>query len=420
MIVSVTDTTQFRRTALAAAVVLLIGLMALTVVRVTRLVGAGEPQQVYDLTDLDAADLEKAPLPDEENAAAWLRAGAAAIVWTETEKGTIGEATLAAYDRWPTGLSSQARATLQRHSGALETLHRAAPIERSNYGIHYSQGIEAEMPADLLGLLDASRLLMVEARIALADGDQRRTLTALETMARLGTSLQDEPTTITTLVGIACERMMLTVAAEVTESAHPRVASRDVLDELEGTLAATEGHEIVSRLFDGWTAVLEVELNRRAAASEVENLPDIDRDRLRRLRAQLLELLEVPYGTDPARFDRPLEGVVVESYPQAVLEDVQGFAKVIERLQVLQAQRRLVRAGISMRRIGLSKGAYPVERPSVAELAGPDPFTGRLLGYRPRIDGSLELALDGAVALLEQIIPKQSAQTLAPIVLPRP
>ena len=420
MIMTVTDVKQFRKTVLAAAVVLLIGLLVLTVVRVTRLVGAGEPRQVYDLTDLDAADLEKTPLPDAENAAAWLRAGAAAIIWTEAEKATIGEATLAPYARWPKGLWSQARATLHRHSGALETLHRAAPLERSSYGIRYGQGIAAEMPADLLGLLDASRLLMVEARIALADGDERRVLTALETMARLGTSLQDEPTTITTLVGIACERMMLTVAGEVIGSEHPRAASRGVLDELDRALPAAGAHEIVARLFDGWTAVLEVELNRRAADPGNESLPDIDRARLHQLRTAVLELIDVPYGTDPTRFDSPIAGVVVESDPPAVLEDVQGFVKVIERLQVLQAQRQLVRAAIAMRRIGLEDRTYPVERPAVAELGDPDPFTGRLLVYGPRVDGSVELALDGAVALLEQIIPKQSAQALAPIVLPGP
>ncbi len=420
MIMIVTDNPQFRKTAIAAAVVLLIGLMAVTGVRVARVVGAGEPQQVYDLTDLDALDLEKPPLADEENAAAWLQAGAAAIIWTEAEKATIGEATLAPYDRWPTGLWTQVRAVLHRHRGALETLHRAAPIERSNYGIRYSEGVAAEMPADLLGLLDASRLLMVEARIAIVDGDERVTLTALETMARLATSLQDEPTTITTLVGIACERMMLTVAAELAESEQPRLASDDVLNELEQTLPTTEAREIVARLFDAWTAVLEVELNRRATAAEVESTPAIDRARLHQLQSELIELVGVPYGTDPARFGNPIEGVVLESDPQVVLEDVQGFVKVIERLQALQAQRQLVHAGIAVRRVAFDDGVYPVERPAIAELIHHDPFTGRRLVYEPRVDGSVEIALDGAVALLEQIIPQQSAQTLVPIVLPRP
>ena len=125
---TIIDTPQFRFTSLAAAAVLLIGLMAVTVVRVAGFVSAGEPQQRYDFADSSAADFEKPPLPDEENAAAWLQAGAAAIVWTEREKGVIGEATLAPYDGWPEGHWSQVRATLNRHRGALETLHRAAPI----------------------------------------------------------------------------------------------------------------------------------------------------------------------------------------------------------------------------------------------------------------------------------------------------
>ena len=98
---TLTDKPQFRHTTLAAAAVLLIALMAVTAVRVARVVGAGELQQPYDLTEIAAADFEKPPLPDEENSAAWLQAGAAAIVWTEREKGGVGEATLAPYDGWP-------------------------------------------------------------------------------------------------------------------------------------------------------------------------------------------------------------------------------------------------------------------------------------------------------------------------------
>jgi hypothetical protein len=254
----------------------------------------------------------------------------------------------------------------------------------------------------------------------LADGDDARTLAALETMARLATSLQDEPTTITTLVGIACERMMLTVAAETTESVQPRIGSQEFLDELEQSVSTTDGLGIVARLFDAWSAVLEVELNRQAAEADSVPVNDIDRSLLLEVRSELLELLDVPYGTDPERFGDQATQVVLESEPQVVLEDVQGFVKVIQRLQPLEAQRQLVHAGIAVRRIGLGDGAYPAARPALAELTDPDPFTGRPLVYESRVDGSLELALDDAVALLEQIIPQRSAQTLVPIILPQP
>jgi hypothetical protein len=416
-----TDSVQFRYTTLAAAAVLLFGLMAVTIVRVARVVGAVEAQQLHDLTDVSAKELEKPPLSDEDNAAAWLQAGAAAIVWVEAEKNAVGEATLKPHDAWPTGLSSQVRATLDRHRGALETLHRAAAIERSNYGIAYGQGLAAEIP-DLLALLDASRLLMVEARIALADGDAPRALAAIETLARLATSLQDEPTTITTLVGVACERMMLTVAAEATESEHPDIGSPQFLEELEQRLPTTGGEETVVRLFDAWTAVLEVELNRTPADSETDPATghNIDRALLFEVRSALIELMDIPYGAAPDRFGNQATEIVLESDPHVVVEDVQGFLKVIQRLQVVEAQRQLVLSGIAMRRIGFEDGMYPVERPDVAELTASDPFTGRQLVYESRGDGTLELGLDGAVALLEQIIPKQSARALVPIILPRP
>ena len=46
-------------------------------------------------------------------------------------------------------------------------------MERSNYGVRYSDGLDAEIP-DVLSLIKACRLLLAEVRVATADGDEER------------------------------------------------------------------------------------------------------------------------------------------------------------------------------------------------------------------------------------------------------
>jgi hypothetical protein len=412
---------------MSAAAVLLIGL---TTVTVLRLAGATTQSRDrtrggdFDLTVHTASDFEKPQIPDDQNAATWLQAGAGAISRTSEEKDAVAEATLLPYDEWPDELRKEVRNALDDHRGGLETMHTAAGLEESSYGIRYSDGFEAEIP-ELLLLIDANRLLMLEARVALADGEEQRTLTALATMSRLAESLQAEPTTITALVGIACERMMLQVAGEAVASAQPWITSPGFLDELESVIPSTSGGLFIGHLFDGWTAVMELELHRWADGTSIidpaglEQLAELGVEEIAYNRAQLLALLNMPYGDEPSRFDEPrqLSLFVMGGSPAS---DIEGFLKAITRFQAAEAQRQLVRAGISLRRIAIAEGAYPTTPPDIPELTEPDPFTGRRLIYMPGPDGSLALALDDAIGLLERIVMPSSARSLAPITLPAP
>lgn len=417
-----TDELWFRRAVISAAAVLLVGLGGISALRLANAVAApGAPG--YDLTDLVPADFEKPAIPDADNAAAWLQAGSGAVKRSDEERQAVAEANLVPYEMWSPKLRAAVRESLDRHRGGLETLHMAAGLERSSYGIDYSKGVQARLP-DLLDLLDAARLLELEARVALADGREQQTLTALATMTSLSRSLGEESTLITALVSIACERMQLTAAAEVAASGQPWVAGD--LDQLEHTVSDADGATMIGRVFDAWAAVMEQHLNglpldATSDRGQLEaSLGGVTRAVVADTRAELLRRLATPYGRDPAGLTASAPGTLLGTHQDDVGADMDGFTKAIGRLQSIQAQRQLVRAAIAMRREALEHGAYPAQRPAIGDLTGPDPFTGRRLLFQPQPDGSLVLALDGGVELLEQVIVKPAARTVLPIRLPAP
>jgi hypothetical protein len=421
---TMTNTLWFRRAVISGAAVILIGLAAVTALRMA---GAVAPQEqlAYDFSDFDAADFEKPEIPNDENAASWLQAGAGSIERSVEEKGAVAPATFLPYAEWSPTLERTVREALERHRGGLETMHMGVGLERSSYGIRYSEGIRAKIP-DLLVLLDANRLLMLDAQVALADDEEQRTLNALATMSRLASSLAEESTLITTLVAIACERMQLTVAAEILGSDTPWVADARFLDELEATISDADGAELIGRDFDAWSAVMELHLNGLAPGDDevygdIEvTLADADKDLFADTRADLLARLAVPFGRNPNALTRTNSDTLYDSERGDVFADMEGFSKAIGRLQSVHSQRQLVRAAVAMRRHVHSHGAYPAERPAVPELTEPDPFTGRPLIYEPQPDGSLKLEIDGVVELLERIILASAAQTVVPIHLPAP
>lgn len=396
-----TDSLWFRRVMIFAAASAILALAATLAVR---FVGAS------DQITAKLAELETAPIPPEQNAAEWLMAGAAAVVWSDADTKAIGEASYGPASEWSPELQASVREALDRQLGALETLHRAASLERSSYGIDYSHGIRAEMP-NLLSLIRACRLLLAEARVAAADGDEDRAITALTTMGSMVSSLERESTILTALIGIACERMMLRATAETLISGHPWADQPAFLDALERTLPTEDLTDTLHRGFDTFALVNIKALGERPERAEgwVEGITAADYDHAA---ASLNRLVDIPYGSAPERFK--------ESDPDAPLTELIANTRLaIPRAQAALAQRQLVRAAIALRRIGLADGAYPADRSIVAELSTPDPFTGRPLAYEVREDGSAEVGLAGADELLQQVVLKSAAH-VPPIELSAP
>lgn len=399
-----TDSLWLRRFTILTAFGVVLVLAATLTVRLVR---------ATDEVDSKLAELERVTVPAEENAADWLAAGAAAVVWSEGDLAAIGEASNSPAADWSKELEHSVRQALDRQRGALETLHRAGSMEASSYGIDYTEGLRAEMP-DLLSLLKACRLLLAEARVAAADGDELRTITALATMGAMASSLERESAILTALVGIACERMMLRAAAEALTCHQPWSADTRFLDGLEGTLSTEDLAAMMHRVFDAWALVETKALGDGTGESKAWTEAGVTVAEINEVAGILHELVAVPYGSASDRFIEPPPGA--SSGANLVLVNLRD---AIAREQAALAQRQLVRSAIELRRIGLADGSYPVDRSVVAELTGPDPFTGRRLLYEVREDGSAEVALDGADELLAQVVVKSGAH-IPPIALPPP
>lgn len=397
-----TDALWFRRLVLAAAAIFILGLGWSLAVRMS---------PAEETVEDRLASFDRTVVPPEENAAQWLLAGAAAVVWSEDDLKTIGEASNAPYEDWDPTLQEAVRDALYRQRGALETLHNAAVLELSSYGVRYRDGADTELP-DLLSLVKACRLLLAEARVAAADGDQAGLMTALATMGRLADSLGRESTLITALVGVACERMMLRAAAEALTAPHPFTSRPEFLDAIEDTLATEDLLATMHRVFDAWTLVEQKALIEGSHGASEWADAGVTRNDIVQAGASLHTLVNTPYGRAPDRFedDPPGEplGMVMDNVRQS-----------IPRAQAAIAQRQLVTAGIELRRAALRAGAYPTDPSEIPEVVTPDPFTGRPLAYSVEADGSATVALAGADELLEQVVLK-SAAVVPPLRLPAP
>jgi hypothetical protein len=390
-----------RRVIILAACGVIVGLAASLAVRFAR---------ANDDIEAKLANLERPAVAPEQNAAQWLKAGAAAVVWSKADSEAIGSASLSPSTEWSPELEAAVRVAVDRQAGALATLHRAASVEQSSYGIDYTRGLGAEMP-DLLSLIKACRLLIAETRLADTDGDEDAAVIALATAGKMATTLERESSILTALIGIACERMMLLAAAETLASGHPWTGQPAFLDALEATLPTEDLADTMHRAFDAWALS-----NIKALAEEPERAegwePGVTAADFARVAASLNRLVETPYGTAPDRF--------AEGDPDAPLAELMVETKMaIPRHQAALAQRQLVRAAIALRRIGITDGAYPADRSLVAELTEPDPFTGRPLAYDVRQDGSAEVRLARADEQLEQVVLKSAAH-VPPIELPTP
>ena len=351
-------------------------------------------------------------IPPEENAAGWLMAGGCAIDPTDYGRGAIGEASARPYSEWSPELVDSVRQSLHRQQTALEMLHRAATLDRSSYVFEYRRGLDAEMPdtevPNVLPLVKACRLLLAEARVAAADGDEDTALLALATMGRLASSLERESSVLTALIGVACERMMLAAAAETLVCGQPWTADPAFVEQLAATLSTEDLRAMMGRALESSNLqVPEVATEPSSVADEWA------RSEFERAHAIARELVDAPYGSAPGWDSSPEDEGVVAGLALVNLRSA------VARHQAALAQRQLVQPAIALRRLAIAEGGYPADRAAVPELTAPDPFTGRQLLYSVREDGSAEVALDRADELLAEIVLKGAA-SVPPITLPAP
>ncbi len=402
----------------------------------------------------DFAHLETPPLPRYDNAAEWLLDGVEALDFSHDEKTRIDQAWLLARREWPPELEASARALIGRHRPGLETLHKAAEIERSSYGIRYRDGNGARIPrASIMASASAARLLNAEARLAFADGDVDRGLAAARALARIARALDQEHFLFFLFYEMSVERSLNRLVFEVLQETAPWAANPALLAELEALLPTRNWLEKAREVL-----VLEGSMFSASVRHGAKTSPHGERTPpwpIRYLFGHLVAaetlvgtrksvaLLPLSYGRAQDRFDEAtsvapakslydtfdnwsspyqsrvrcaasapamIAGTIVQmlaAVPHSTARDASAnswgrWLGAMLKVQVIATERQLLRAAITLRRDAVAGGGYPRERPEIAALAAPDPFTGRLIAYRPGDDGSLRLELEGAMELLAE------------------
>ncbi|GEM_PF-2780836 len=397
---------------------LLAGLLAWRLVARHRLESAREDFQAT-VEDLHLSLGHPPGVPQEDNAARWLRA-AAALVEGECIDAAVRPLGSRSTGTWTAAEVKAARQCLEANREVLDLLHRAARCPGSDWGLEYS--LDAEIPP-LLDLLRCARLLAVSGGLHLEGGDPQAALGDMTALATLARSLEVEKQLICPLIGVAMERLLLGLVGEAAarggvgpeeaasiEALLPRrdliAAGREALavettmlaaafldpdsgslkesglepDTAWGTVAVTVG----SALGIPWREILVADLYRMGI--------------------QRLEVMGIPYAhladAPPRRMSHsfPVNLVVPE-------EVFGGFNTHVlaGRMQETMAWRHLVRAGLALIREAGSTGSYPEVLPPGFEV--PQLYCECSLELEHGPDGSAVLFLPGAPELSAKLWP---------------
>lgn len=389
-----------------ALVVVLAGLLALRIYGNRRL-AAAEREFVANVGPMGGNPYASPSVPDEANAAIYLRAGAEAVVLPGGDKALAAEFTSLDRTGWNAQQVTEIRRILAANAPALELLHRAAGMTRSSFGLVDPASVDEDLKTKLplLKLLWAQRLLWLDAHLALRDGDMARLADDARAMSVMAAALERESPLIAELVGIAAEKILLGTVADAAASPHLEAATVAGLSEalLDLDLRAAWRRSLAFEFkLPGASQVVRRELERKGgivrsaiylAAPSYFDAPSVA------WMAHLLVAVDVPYGTRLA----PL----AQQRPRSVFSPLAirtpNLIQAVGRNQVILSERRLARLALALRRQALQTGTYPDSLAAFLEAGALDPFTGERLTYTLRPDGSAQLSVLGGVKLWERM-----------------
>jgi hypothetical protein len=409
-----------RWSARVLGVVLVIVLASLLAVRIygSRRLSSAEREFAMRVGPRASGTPAPVKFSDAENAALFLRAGAEAVVLPGDDKPRLGEATFVPLDTW----TDKDRIALQRiltaNQPALELLRHAGMLTRSNFGTPGSPNKDEELTvALLLKLISAQRLLFVDARVALLEHDDTRLLADVAPMAAMAAGLESEAPEVDLLIGMACEKILLSA---VKEAVSDPSTDRRTLTKLEKSLVVTD-LRAAWRRSNLWqqgvieqhvAAVMSEPISARAQRVTLYGrflefvFGDIFRAQQLEIRADLIAAVDQPLGLDPAWSRRGVKR------PRTIFDMFDVFDSVmfgqtarsaVGRVQSTLSLRRLGRVALAVRLQGLESGTYPKTLASFPDGLQPDPFAGKPLIYERRPSGAAEITVPDFEALWRRV-----------------
>jgi hypothetical protein len=393
-------------------VVLVVALVALLALRIygSRRLAAAERTFAAAVSPVEGNPCASDRVPDEQNAAIYLQAGIDATIFLGDDVPLVGDLTTTRPENWSDSQRARLRRIVARNAPALELLHRAVGLKRSNFGIaDFAHKMEkpGPLPPVVVKAIRVQRLLYADAVLALREHNLSGAISSAEVMSSMSAAWEREPLLIAHLVGIACEKMFLQVAADAVA-----VPSLD-----ERSRAALEDHLVDVNLDQAWRQTLACEEYRSAWLAISAETPGAHPSLTQRLRtavlgdylnaqsvearAYLAGAMQVPYGGD---LGDPRRVKALSTTPVLAMV-IPNLVNALGRYQTVLSERRLARLALALRRNAVQTGAYPTSVASFPEAGGRDPFTGGQLSYTLRPDGSAQLAVPDGVKLWDRLNP---------------
>ena len=399
-----------RRLAVAFALLFAAGLCAILIARA---VGSHRLEQAKaeferKIGPLDLSTLMRPELPRERNAAIWLLEGAEqasamvpGVANAAVSRGggvdQSGSISLVPIAGWDDADRSRAEGLALANRRAFATMARSLDLSEWSYEIEYREGPSAAIPP-LEDLLRAARLVLIDAKVGLTVGDLDRFERDVAILDRLATSLTDESTLITSLVGIGVERYLLEA---VWELSRVELADPGLLTRIAALLTVKEPQAQLRRGLHGEATLLDPSYAADLSNHRREVWFALPFDQL--LAANTLS----DYVEISGAFALPwpeLDSLAAELGPEDRCGPLPSLAVNLEaavaRLKEYESSLQLARLALDYRLYGTT-GRLPI-----------DPFSGQPVELEIRADGSARLIATGAEELWNKRFEESGSRTM--------
>ena len=243
-------------------------------------------------------------------------------------------------------------------------LQRALGFTQTSYGLDLDDLKRVEMNRQKLPLIDLihlNRFLYVAARDALDRGDKERFLSAAKLMPLLALSMERESPLIATLVGIACDKMLVDLIKLAI--ARPQT-DHLTLDEVEQLIPDNDLRAVWRRTITSEFALAPL---RRDQATEPlpteQERAALDRSLLSADAATrsaaivaFTEVLDTAFGSSPD-WSATQERRITEATKASV--ETPNLVRAAGRFQHTLSARHLARLALALRREAMRTGSYP-------------------------------------------------------------
>jgi len=318
---------------------------------------------------------------------------------------------------WPAAVQSELPSLVE--SREMEEMYgyicKVAEKKKANFGIDYSEGINALLP-NLGGVRGIIRCLIVKALVESQAGKTSQAYDTLLTAQKLVSHLDSEPMLVFSLIRIACDNIILDKVQSIANSTGcSEEWAKSYMPEITKSLSRQTREKVIDMEICGGASVFEgmlqddtklagyfysVYRKPLARAVLVVLKPLIKKD----FRYYLLrsvngkKYLVAPYYEIVADLKREREEKVPKCYflSQSLCYI---YGHIVENFARHDAKVEVCRTGLALQIYKGRHGKYPdrLEQlaPDILPVVPVDPFTGKSLIYKPEGEGFLLYSVGG-------------------------